>query len=167
MTAHFELREFTDSETAVRLGIDNTPPPAIANVLLYTMGAMEQVRAVLGFPVRVNSGYRCEALEKVLTQKDFQAWCRRRGLTPNAPAWAMYFAGKAHPRGYAVDFTCAGFGSPARIVRHLRDAPLRFDQLIEEGTWVHASFDPRMRGQVLVATFNAKGEPSYSEAPET
>jgi len=42
----------------------------------------------------------------------------------------------------------------------VKGSGIAFDQLIEEGSWVHASFDPRLRGQVLTATFK-DGTPSY------
>ena len=35
------------------------------------------------------------------------------------------------------------------MCRAVAGSQLAFDQLIEEGTWVHISFDPRMRRQVL------------------
>ena len=34
-----------------------------------------------------------------------------------------------------------------------QDSEIGFDQLIREGTWVHVSFDPKMRGQILTAKF--------------
>jgi putative chitinase len=58
-------------------------------------------------------------------------------------------ATSAHLIGRAVDFTCYGFGDPPAVCRALAEANIGFDQLIEEGTWCHISFDPRMRRQVL------------------
>ena len=55
----------------------------------------------------------------------------------------------AHLRGHAVDFNCYGFGSPKAVCRAIAASDLAFDQLIEEGTWCHLSFDPRMRRQIL------------------
>lgn len=162
--SYFSLSDFTHSDTAVRLGIDNTPPPEVILRLQGTMAAMDSVRALLGYPVYPSSGYRCEALEKVLCKPDFLGWCDRRGLVADGDAWAKYFAGKSHPKGYSCDFRCPGFGTPAKIVAFLRASAMRFDQLIEEGTWVHASFDPAMRGQVLTARFDKNGRPTYANA---
>jgi putative chitinase len=47
-------------------------------------------------------------------------------------------------------------------VRALKNAGIQFDQLIEEGSWVHASFDPRMRRELLTARFDASGTPTYT-----
>lgn len=164
MAANFSIKELCDSDTAQRLGIDNQSPPAgVLQNMYFALQGMERVRFLLGNkPIHVTSGYRCEALEKVLTAKDYAAWCGRRGLVQDAQSWAAYFAGKAHPRGYAVDFKCPEFGSPLEIVRALAKSDMKFDQCIEEGTWVHISFDPKGRQQVMSANFGADGTPSYT-----
>ena len=41
------------------------------------------------------------------------------------------------------------FAAPLGICRVIAGSALKFDQLIEEGTWVHISFAPAMRRQVL------------------
>lgn len=60
----------------------------------------------------------------------------------------------AHMAGLAVDFVCRRYGSPREICEAIAASDLVFDQLIEEGTWVHVSFDERRRRQVLT---KAKG----------
>ena len=162
LTPNFTLEELWHSDTAVRLGIDNRPPQGIVPHLEDLAGGLEKVRSVLGHPIRVNSGYRCEALERVLCAKDFAAWCARRERAVSEEAWAQYFAAKAHPQGWAGDITCPQFGTPSRIVKTVRDSGIRFDQCIEEGTWVHFSVDPRMRREVLTASF-ANGVPTYTK----
>ncbi len=164
LTEHFSLEELTLSDTAVRLGIDNEPSAEIRANLEVLAKGLEQIRRALKHPVLIRSGYRCERLERVLCAKDFAAWCGRHGRDAKK-AWPEYFDRKAHPRGYAADFVCPAFGAPVEIVRKLNAAKLRFDQLIEEGTWVHVSFDPRLRGELLTARFAADGTPSYSAGP--
>ena len=44
---------------------------------------------------------------------------------------------------------CYGFGAPRDVCRAIAASSLAFDQLIEEGSWTHLSFDPRMRRQIL------------------
>ena len=161
LTEHFSLEELCVSDTAVRLGIDNTPSNLIVANLRTTAEGLERVRRVLGHSMRVLSGFRCEELERVLTAKDFMAWGKRHGKLASATTWPEYFERKAHPKGYAGDFICPAFGTPVEIVKVLKGSGIAFDQLIEEGSWVHASFDPRMRGQVLAATFAKDGTPSY------
>jgi putative chitinase len=166
LTPHFSLGELRHSDTALRLGIDNTPSKeVVANARLAAMG-MEKIRAVLGAAIFVHSWFRCEALERVLCKKDFDAWCFRHGKNIGTmelldAAWREYFRRKGHPQGWCIDFTAPNFGTPRQIVRTIKDSDIRFDQLIEEGTWCHASFDPRMRGEVLLATFK-DGTPTYT-----
>ena len=128
LTAHFNLDEFVRSNTATKHGIDNTPPPDVVRRLWSTAGHMEMIRALLGKPITISSGYRCAALNKAV------------GGVANS----------AHQTGYAVDFTCPDYGSPYKVAMELANSPsISFDQLIQEGTWVHISFDPRMRRELL------------------
>lgn len=162
LTPHFSLEELTHSLTAVRMGIDNTLGADVLPHLVVLAQGMEQVRAVLGRPININSGYRSEELERVLCTKDFYAWCKRHGKSA-LTAWEEYFERKGHPKGYCADFTCHAFGAPEKIVRTIKAAGVKFDQLIEEGTWVHVSFDPRMRGETLTARFDKTGTPTYTK----
>jgi hypothetical protein len=41
-------------------------------------------------------------------------------------------------------------------------SPIPFDQIINEGTWVHLSFEPSMRRKALIADF-AAGKATYRE----
>lgn len=122
LSDHFTLGEMTVTST----GLDNQPTAAhLANLKVAAAG-MEKVRAVLGKPILVNSAYRSATVN------------RRVGGVPTS----------AHCQGHAVDFRVTGM-TPLDICRAVVNAGIKFDQLIEEGTWTHISFDPRMRGQVL------------------
>lgn len=170
LTEHFTLEELTESPTAVRLGISTVPPPEIVPRLAMVAQSLERLRDWLGGPIRISSGWRPEALERVLCERDYRAWCLRRGLDVNAESWADYFRSKAHPQGWAADWTCPSFGTVPNVVEAVRRSGVPFDQLIEEGAtassggWVHTSFDPRLRGQVLIAKFDLNGVPSYAAA---
>ena len=159
MSAHFTLAEMAFSDTATRLGIDNSIPAWLMKVADSTMSNMEQVRAILNVPVQINSAYRCEALERVLCQKDFVAWCLRHKKDP-AKDWPLYYVNKDHPKLLAVDFKAPAFGTPEQIVAKLVKSPLMFKQLICEGTWVHIAFGGTKR-EVMTATFS-NGTPTYT-----
>ena len=135
---YFTLEEMTASNTAIRRGINNVPTGSAMQALAYTATRMDTVRALLGHPIRVSSGYRSPALNKVI------------GGSNNS----------AHTLGYAVDFTCPGYGSPKDICKAIMAANIQYDQLIYEGTWVHISFDPKNRMQELTAVFG-KGNTTY------
>jgi hypothetical protein len=58
LSEHFTLEEATFSETAVRMGIPNMPSTLqLANMQAAAKG-MEEIRALLGKPIRVNSWLR-------------------------------------------------------------------------------------------------------------
>lgn len=125
LTAHFALEELACTQ---HREIDNTPPPEVVWTLRTTAARMEAVRKLLGDRViTVSSGYRSPALNKAVG-----------GARTSA-----------HLTGHAVDFNCYGYGSPKAVCKAIAGSKLPFDQLIEEGRWVHISFDPRFRRQVL------------------
>jgi hypothetical protein len=172
LTEHFSLDELCQSDTATRLGIDNTPPAEVINNLRrLAEDVLEPLRASLretaDKPVQifVNSGYRCEALERVLCRKDFIAWAVRHGVMADEAAWGVYFARKSHPKGNSADIRATSFGTPLQIVRHVAAQPhlmRAIDQIIMEGTWVHTATADHPRGNVMTATFDAAGVPTYS-----
>jgi hypothetical protein len=125
LTAHFALEELACTE---HREFDNTPPPDVVPTLRATALRMEEVRRLLGDrPITVSSGYRSRALNRAVG-----------GARTSA-----------HLLGHAVDFNCYRFGSPLKVCRAIAESDVAFDQLIEEGTWVHISFDPRLRRQIL------------------
>jgi hypothetical protein len=141
LSEHFNLDEFTASETALRRGIDNTPSPVITEKLRMLAATLEQVRSLLdNNSIRISSGFRCLALNRAIGSGDLSA----------------------HVLGYAVDFTCPKFGTPKEVANKIAESPIKFDQLIYEGTWVHLSVDPRNRREVLTAHFG-KGKTSYTK----
>jgi hypothetical protein len=133
MTPHFSYEEAVRSETAARLGIDNTPPADIRETIRWVAHQMEDVRTFLGHPITVTSWYRCPKLNEAVRSK------------PTSQ----------HIKGEAVDFVCPAFGTPRAIVAALRRSAIPFDQLILEyadtsgGGWTHISFTDDPRGQVL------------------
>ena len=131
LSEHFWLSEFTVSQRATRLGIDNQPSKEILQNLVFTANKMEVVRELLGgHPITPSSVYRSPELNE-----------KTPGSSPNS----------AHMTGFAVDFACPRFGTPREVWDYLAfSLDLDFDQLILEfNGWVHISFDPRNRGQVF------------------
>ena len=59
LSEHFSLNELTNSATAAAQGLPNTPDvEALANLSRLATTILEPVRALLGVPCRVTSGYR-------------------------------------------------------------------------------------------------------------
>lgn len=144
LTKNFTLSEMTASSTSLRTGIKNIPSPNIIGNLKVLADGLEEVRALLNSPITITSGYRSQVLNSFIGGS----------------------ISSAHCLGYAADFKCAGFGSPDDIVRAIKTSNIKYDQLICEGGitgWVHISFDPKLRRQILNALFDSKGKASYRE----
>ena len=140
LTENFRLEEFTDSQTAVRMSIDNTPSSGVRHNLLRLAEALEYIRLMFGgHPIRISSGYRCQDLNEAVGGS----------------------ASSAHMLGLAVDFTCPDYGTPLEIARVIERSKMEFDQVIMEGTWVHLAIAGRQRRQVLTATFT-RGVAQYA-----
>lgn len=64
---YFTIAEMVKSDTADRLGIDNRlPRELLANAGYLIEKVLDPVREWYGKPIYVNSGYRCEALNKAV-----------------------------------------------------------------------------------------------------
>jgi zinc D-Ala-D-Ala carboxypeptidase len=136
LTQHFTLEEITRSDYAVRQGLDNTPPPALMGNALPLAEGLERVRAVLGVPVFISSGYRSPAVN--------------RGVGGAASSQHLKFQA-ADVSPFGLDLRTA----MEKLIDH--EDFVRFDQLIYEGQWLHVSFAPTPRGSILVANFGGGG----------
>lgn len=152
LSPHFTLSEFCTSQTAARLGISNDPPLEVVAHLKRTAEGLERVRGVLdNNAIHINSGYRCEELERVLTYTSYLSRCRRKNIPVNESTWDDYFGAKSHPKGEAADFICPTWGTPDKIMRAIVDSAIDYDQIINEfGAWIHISFSDKSRRQALV-----------------
>lgn len=117
LTQNFTWAEVELSETAARLGIDNTPPTSLHENIRRQADLMEEIRYLLNRPIFITSWYRCSPLNKLIggSQKS------------------------AHMQGLACDFV-SPFGSPYRICKAIEPEikALGIDQLIQEfGKWTH------------------------------
>jgi hypothetical protein len=122
LSTNFTLEEMTRSQTAVRKNVLNAPnDEAIAN-LKRLCQVLEEIRALVGKPIVITSGYRGEELNKAI------------GGARNSQ----------HKDGCAADFRITGY-SPNEIIRMILTAGIKFDQLIREfdtpegSGWVHIS----------------------------
>jgi putative chitinase len=138
LSVHFTVEEGTFSSTAIRQGITNNPnDKQITNMVIAAKG-MELIRMILDSkPIYIDSWFRCEALNLAIGGAKHSA----------------------HMDGFAIDFVCPDFGTPREVAKAIAEHHVKFDQLIYEGTWVHISFDPKNRQQLLTAHF-APGKPT-------
>lgn len=128
LSEHFSLDEATFSETAVRLGINNQPSPEQLENMKIVAENMEKVRTLLGKGIRVNSWLRLPEVNVAVGGSKISS----------------------HMDGWAVDFTCAGFGDPYAVCKAIEASDIKYDQMIHEfGRWTHISFAPAMRMQAM------------------
>lgn len=135
LSKNFSLVEFTKSSTAIRLGIDNTPPQeVIDNIQLLVDLILQPLANDLQKPIKVNSGYRSPALNRAVGGSETSQ----------------------HMQGLAADIEVEGM-SNYDLASHIRDN-FKFDQLILEfytpgdlsSGWVHVSISKtRNRNEVL------------------
>ena len=140
LSPNFTLNEACKSQTALRCGIDNTPPPDVAkNLVRVAESILEPVRAHFGKPFSPSSWYRSPALNE------------RIGSKPTSH----------HVSGRAVDFEVPGIANTD--LASWCASNVTFDQLILEfyreddpsAGWVHCSIagdgeEPRQ--QILTIT---------------
>ena len=129
---YFTLDELIHSDTADRLGIDNTPTSeAVSNIDDLVTNVLDNLRDGWGRPIIVTSGYRCKELNAAV------------GGTRNSQ----------HLKGQAADIVSDDFEAFRRFVRRwCKDN--EFDQCIfEHGggkEWIHISYvEGRNRRQIL------------------
>lgn len=126
----FTIEEMTESSTAKAKDIDNTPSQEILAKLQKLIEAiLDPLREWYGKPIRVNSGYRCEALNEAIGGSKTSQHCL----------------------GEAADITAGSKEENEKLFNYIKDN-LPFDQLINESdfSWIHVSYrEGRLRKQVL------------------
>jgi hypothetical protein len=135
LTENLTLLEATKSNTATRLGIDNTPPPAIVERMIETAEKIFQpLRDALG-PIRVSSFYRSPDLNRAIGGSKTSQHCK----------------------GEAIDMQ--GILATNKMLFNSACDLEDFDQIIwefgtlEEPDWVHVSYSKtHNRKQILRAT---------------
>ena len=67
ISKHISYKEGTNSVTAIRRGIDNTPnDEQLDNMVLLAEKVFEPLRAWVGGPIKINSFFRCPQLNKAI-----------------------------------------------------------------------------------------------------
>jgi len=145
LSANFTLKELTKSDTATRLGLDNTPDDeALENLKTLCEKVLQPVRDNFG-RVTVNSGYR----------------------SPESNAAVGGSKTSDHCKGMAADIEIPGVAN-ADLAQWIMDN-LEYTQLILEfytpgipdSGWVHVSYDPKnLKKQELTAT-KVAGKTTY------
>ena len=121
----FSIEELTQSATAKRLGIDNTPSDKIKkNLTLFINTVLDPIREDWGSPIIVSSGYRCPELNKAVGGANTSG----------------------HQYGYCADLQVKGGLKKIReladfIFKWMKDHNMKWDEILFEQsggvTWLH------------------------------
>lgn len=126
LTKNFTKEELEFSETASRLGINNTIPPELMDNAKKLALGLQNVRELLGTPIFISSGYRCLELNNILKSKPTSA----------------------HVRCLAADIRSDRYSHPNGVIFAIINSDIPYDQIILEhwnadnpySGWVHISF---------------------------
>ena len=147
---HLSLAEITKSQTATRLGIDNTPTVTHMIALrAIAENVFEPIRKHFGVAIGVSSGHRSKSLNDAIGGSSRSQHCHGQALDIDADIYGRITNGELF-----------------RYIRHGLD----FDQLIWEfgddndPAWVHVSFvnDGTNRGEILKA-YRDNGRVKYKK----
>lgn len=123
LTQHFKLEEFTNSQIAKKLGIENTPNEEQLNNIKFVAEQLELIRNTYKMAIHISSGFRSEELNNAV------------GGVPNS----------YHCKGLAVDINQ---GTSRRnhnlflVIKRLMKLGLQVEELIDEYnySWIHIAF---------------------------
>lgn len=139
LSPNFTLEEMLESQTARRKGISEqfTPSPEVINSLrALCKNILQPLRDAIGGPIKVSSGYRTARLNRAI------------GGARNSQ----------HMVGEAADIQGLNGLTNKQLFNKIKQLNLPFDQLIWEfgndqnPAWVHVSFGPRNRRQIIRVT---------------
>ena len=139
----FKFSDFVDSEKAGELGIENKPDDRAIKNIVTLMAFLDRMRDAWGGPIIVNSGFRCEELNRAVGGKQTSG----------------------HLSGYAADIRMPAGGVKIDVfydwlMRWLASEKITYDEcFLERGKksiWVHFALysikgEQRMKNGVLKA----------------
>ena len=138
ISKHVSYKEGVRSNTATRLSLDNTPDSyQLSNMGILTDNIFEPLRKWVGGPIKINSFFRCENLNKAIGGSSRSQHCQGRAID--------------------LDDTF-GHKTNAEMFQYIKEN-LNYDQIIWEfgddtnPDWVHVSYvsDNENRGRALRA----------------
>jgi hypothetical protein len=149
ISEHISYKEGIFSATALRYGIDNTPNDCeLKAMLVLAEKIFEPLRKHFGVPIKINSFFRCLALNK------------RVGGSSSSQ----------HVKGEAIDIDDTLGGVTNKQMFDWIVANLDFDQIIWEfgnsknPDWVHVSYaSPEKNRRIKLRAVKRNGKTSYEK----
>ena len=145
LSKNFTLEEFTFSQTALSIGVDNTPnDEQIKNLRYLCQEILQPLRFMVGRPLTITSGFRCRTLNSFI------------GGVENSHHLCLdnFAAADFVPNGESIDY----------VFELIKDSELPFTKLIHErvgeNEWLHISAR-RPDREILVAKEDKNGKVIY------
>jgi hypothetical protein len=145
---YFTIEELEHSDTATKYKIDNTTNGETrTNLTKLIELLLDPIRTKWGKPIKVNSGYRCSKLNRIVG-----------GVSTSQ-----------HVLGEAADITVGSSEENKKLFEMILSMNILFDQLILEdgGKWIHISLKWKVmsknRREVLLGIRNSKGKMYYTK----
>ena len=151
LSPNFRVGEFTESATARKHGINNTPSQeAEDNLKALCVHTLEPLREALGLPIIITSGYRTKALNSLLAHSSERS---------------------QHMLGQAADFYVApgqsGLSRRELLIKAFRliilDESIDYDQLILYPSFIHVSYVSRERNRRTILLGMRNGKLGYGK----
>ena len=141
--SYFTIKELSNSQTAKKLGIDNTPTPEIRVKLNTLILALDKIREQYGKPITVTSGYRCPELNRAVGG----------AVNPDGTPKSQ------HCKGEAADLIGENKSETKKIFEIAKDLG-HYDQLLFEtnksgSVWVHISCKASGNRKIINENFRA------------
>ena len=127
---YFTIKELCKSSTAIEKKINNTPNSDVVNNLEQLVdNILDPLREEYKNPINVNSGYRCDTLNKAVGGSKTSQHCL----------------------GLAADITAGSKFENKKLFILAQQLNLPYDQLINEKnySWIHISYSKNPRKQIL------------------
>jgi len=142
ISKNFYLSEFTESETALRLDIDNNPSCVeVDNITLLVYKVLQPLRDYLKDYIHITSGFRSDHLNLII------------GGSKTSD----------HKTGKAADIKCKNMAKAFKYIAENLD----YDQLIWEfgnknqPSWIHVSFKSEGNRRQILQAFKQNGKTKY------
>lgn len=148
ITKNFKLKEFTNSETAKKLGIDNhaqLTPKEFVNLTAIAENILQPIRDAMQIPIYISSGFRCPQLNRAVHGAAKSQHCKGEAVD-------IYI--KPTPKTHLLS-TLAAARATLWDVFDLIYRTCDFDQLIWEtrpngSKWIHVSYVTYRKNRKMV-----------------
>ena len=148
LSKNFSLAEFTESNTAIRNGIDNNPSAEhIHNLVELCENVLQPLRDRIGSSIRVTSGYRSEALNNAIG--------------------GSKTSDHSHGRAADIKLVINGVNMSEELYHGIKAMGVPFKQLIWEfgdddtPQWVHIAFDKDNNKMQCLKAYSDDGSTKY------